>query len=518
MTLDMAHPMPVSVVLARTAEGRPDDIFLSDDEGTVTYGDFWSSVRRVAGGLRRLGVKRGDRVVLVMDNSREFLSAWFGISILGAVEVPLNPASFPSRLSHGIVHSGAAIVIIDAHHYRSLADVIDGIDGIVIVENIIVGGGVSSGKVTTFDQLLASESVEPVQLSARDTAAILYTSGSTGLPKGVIIPHGQHFTNGSQAVRAAEITEDDIVFLCLPLHHNMAQGYGVCPSILAGATVYLSRQFKRTTFWDEVDRAQATVFPFVGPMPALLIAQGADSRPNTLRVAYGIPISKDLHQEFERRFDLTLLHGYGSTEATIVAWGPLRGNRVLGSSGQIVPEFEVELRDENDQSVEAGDVGEICIRPKIPFSMFEGYHDDDRARTALRNLWYHSGDRGWLDKDENLWFDGRTDDVVRRFGEFISATEVEEAVARHPGVELVAAYGVPSEVAGQEVMIAVVMREGASFDSADLWEWCSEQLPRFARPRFVEVVADLPMTATGKIEKHKLRAQGPGPNTFDGRN
>jgi crotonobetaine/carnitine-CoA ligase len=323
--------------------------------------------------------------------------------------------------------------------------------------------------------------------------------------------------NAWQAVRQAEITSDDRIFVTLPLHHNMAQGYGVMAGVVAGAEIFISAGFKRSTFWDEVITSGSTVLPFVGSIVALLAAQGGPAD-NPLRVAYGVPVPPDLHEDFEERFGLRLIDGYGSTEATIPAWGSVRGDRAIGSSGKIIPEFEVAILDADDNALPPGEIGEIGIRAHEPSSMFKGYFNDpQRTVVALRNFWFHSGDRGRFDDLGNLWFEGRIDDVVRRFGEFISAKEVEDAVLMHDAVELAAAYGIASDVAGQEVMVTAVLKEGRTLSPEDLREHCRTHLPSFALPRFIQIVDELPMTPTGKIEKHKLRAEGVTTHTFDAR-
>ena len=345
----------------------------------------------------------------------------------------------------------------------------------------------------------------------------MYTSGSTGPAKGVILPHGQHYMNGWQATRQAEILPQDRIFVVLPLHHNQAQGYGVMAAVVSGAEVFIAPGFSRATFWQEANDARATVFVFIGSLLALLGAQEG-SPANTIRVAYGAMVPKELYLELERRFDMRIIDGYGSTEGTIPTWGSLDGERAVGSAGKVIPEFEVTIRNELDQELPVGQIGEICLRSREPFSMFQGYFANPELTVAAwRNFWFHSGDRGRFDENENLWFEGRVDDAIRRFGEFVSANEVENAVLTLDAVELVACYGVPDAVAGQEVMLAIVLRSGRGLAVEEVRTRIAELLPRFAVPRFVEFVDALPMTPSGKVEKHKLRARGTTDATFDAR-
>jgi carnitine-CoA ligase len=516
--MTMAQPAlrTLPALLARNAEEDGDRAFLSDADRTLTRAEVWRRARAAASGFAALGLVPGDRVAVILDNSLEFVATWFGLATAGLVQVPLNPALRGDRLTHALEHSGARVVVADAAYVEQIEAIAD---RLAHLEIVLVHGEATSRVLTLRPLADALDGVdaEPPAVAFSDTAAILYTSGSTGLPKGVIVPHGQHYMNGWQAARQAELTTDDRMFVTLPLHHNMAQGYGVMPAVVAGAAVHVSPGFKRATFWDEIIAADATVFTFIGSIIALLAGQDGPAD-NPVRVAYGVPVPREHHEAFERRFGLRLLDGYGSTEATIPAWGSLRGERRIGSSGRVVPEFEISIVDDDDVVLPAGSVGEIAVRPREPFSMFQGYfRDPERTVVALRNLRFHTGDRGRFDTEGNLWFEGRIDDVIRRFGEFVSAKEVEDAVMSHRDVELVAAYGVASDVAGQEVMVAVVPHDGAIIDAAELRAHCGTRLPAFAVPRYVEFVAELPMTATGKVEKHKLRSRGVTTDAFDSR-
>ncbi|GAA1515719.1 ATP-dependent acyl-CoA ligase [Nocardioides humi] len=493
---------------------------MRDRSGTLTFAETRRTVRAVAGGLRQVGVRPGERVAVLLERPREAVLAWLATGVVGAVEVPVNPELFGDRLRYVLAHSGSVVAVVEEHLLSRLDELAEGLSELRAV--VVVGEGASRHLPTTsFDDLLLAEPwegedpVDPGRL-----AALLYTSGSTGPPKAAMVPHGQHYMNAFQAARAAGISSADTVFLCLPLHHNMAQGYGVAPALLAGAQVHLAGRFDRRAFWREIAESGATTFPFVGAMLALLAGQDLAPPPHRLRVGYGIPVSKAMHDQFADRFGVRLVHCYGSTEATIVTWSDDGTDRVAtpGSCGWTVPEFEVELQDECGRAVPTGATGEICVRPREPASMFLGYHDDP-ARTVevLRGLWFHTGDRGRFDDDGELWFEGRTEDVIRRFGEFIAASEVEDVFEAHEAVQQAVAVGVPSEVVGEEVLVAVTLREPSSVSAAELWAWARERMPRYAVPRYVDIVADLPMTTTGKVQKHVLRSAGPSGSTYDAR-
>jgi carnitine-CoA ligase len=521
----------IPALLQLNAERDPHGLFLADPDGSLTRAEVYQQAQRMAGGLAtEIGVTHGDRVAILLGNCRPFVQAWFGLSLLGAIEVPVNPALTGFGLIHILNHSGSRALVTDTTTLRAVADIADHLQHL---ESIVVVGDDPSPSVTSvgrgpvavhaFAELLESVPLHaPAPVTYADISALMYTSGSTGPPKGARIPHGQHYMNGWQAWHAARLTPGDSIYVCLPLHHNMAQGYGVLAGLVSGSAVYLAERFDRTSFWHEVRACGATVLPFVGALFALLNKQppDPDGHPdldNPIRVAYGIPISSAMHEEFERRFGIELIHAYGSTEATIPAWntGP---DRVLGAAGRVLEDFEVRILDEDDRPLPPGTSGQICIRPREPFAMFSGYHaDDKRTVAAWRNLWFHSGDTGRIDNSGFLWFERRTEDVIRRLGEFIAAPDVEEAASRCAEVQLAAAFGVPSELAEEEVMLVVVRQPGALLTESGLRDRLSRDLPPFAVPRFLEFVDEIPMTPTGKVEKYRLRARGVGERTFDAR-
>jgi carnitine-CoA ligase len=506
-------------MLRLNAEAEPDRTFLTDDTGALTRAETLAMALRMAAAFEGMGVARGEPVALLMENRREFLECWFGLASLGAVEVPVSPNAVGPRLTHVLNHSGSRVLVADAALLPQVAGVARDLTALRTV--VTIGEWEQAGmEVVPYGDLRANErQIQPAGLTYADPVAVLYTSGSTGPAKGALISHGHHYANGHQPVSELGITVDDVIHLCLPLHHNMAQGYGVWAAIVAGARLNMKPRFVSAEFWPEVRSASATVLPFVGAMLALLAkapAQPGDAN-NPLRLGYGLPIPRELHAGFEERFALRLVHCYGSTEATIPTWdvGP---DRVVGSCGRAIADYDLRIVDELDQPLRPGEVGEICVRSQEPNSMFSGYYRDP-ARTveSCRNLWFHTGDRGLLDETGHLWFVDRMGDAIRRHGEFVSSYEVEQVLMGHPAVQLAAAYPVPSELIEEEVMVAVVPRGGHTVSAEELRLWCRGRLAAHAIPRFVDFRSELPLTPTGKIEKYRLRAEGVTASTDDAR-
>ena len=513
------HERTLPGLLAGQAERRPDAPFVLDESGALTWAEALQLARGMSAAFADLGVSRGDSVAIMLDNRRELLASWFGLGCLGAVEVPVNPANIGDRLAHILAKSGCHELVVQAEYLPQVDAVADRVPEL---RRVLVVGDATSERFDSvpFAELEADPARAPdVTVRFSDPAAVMFTSGSTGPAKGAVLSHGQHYVNGHQPASLFGLTSADTLYVCLPLHHNMAQGYGVCVSLVSGAAVRVAPRFDLATFWDDVRDHSATVLSFVGAMLVLLAKRppGADDADNPLRVGFGVPIPAALHEEFENRFGLRLVHCYGSTEATIVAWG--HGDaRKPGAAGRPLPDYDVRILDEDDLPVPAGTPGEICVRPDEPYSMFSGYfRDPEQTASAWRNLWFHTGDRGWLDEDGDLWFSDRMGDVVRRMGEFVSSYEVEQALVAHPDVLIAAAYGVPSELIEEEVMVAVVPQPGASPAPGTLRDWCADRLPSHAVPRFVEVLEELPMTPSGKVEKYKLRRRGVTPETDDAR-
>ena len=506
-------------MLRLNAEGAPERPFLTDEAGTLTRAQTLTMARRMAAAFAGFGVESSEPVALLMENRREFVESWFGLATLGAIQVPVSPNAVGARLAHVLNHSRSRVLIAEA----ALLPQVHAIrDELGTLERLVVVGdwGEPGFDTVGYGELRSVEREhEAEDLTYADPVAVLYTSGSTGPAKGALISHGHHYANGHQPVAELGIQADDVIHICLPLHHNMAQGYGIWPAIVAGASVNLRPRFVASEFWADVAAAGATVLPFVGAMLALLAKAPptAADHDNPLRLGYGLPIPRELHAGFESRFGLRLVHCYGSTEATIPTWdaGP---DRVIGSCGPVIEDYELRIVDELEQPLAPGETGEICVRSREPYSMFSGYYrDPEKTVEAWRNLWFHTGDRGYLDATGRLWFVDRKGDTIRRLGEFISSYDVEQVLMGHEAVQLVAAYPVPSELIEEEVMVAVVPRPGFEIDAEELRRWCEGRLPRHAIPRFIDIRSELPLTPTGKIEKYKLRAEGVTPSANDAR-
>jgi crotonobetaine/carnitine-CoA ligase len=350
-----------------------------------------------------------------------------------------------------------------------------------------------------------------------DVAVILYTSGTTGPPKGVLLSHRANVNLARHTVELMGYTPDDRLYSVFPLYHSNARYCSVMAGLEAGADVLQHRRFTASGFWDICRSEAITAFNYQGAMMSILHKQEPrpDDRDHRVRVAFGAPCPAEVFESFEERFGVRLTEIYGSTETSLICEMPPERRRV-GTAGQESSLYHVAVVDEWDRAVPRGTPGEIIARPKRPGWMFDGYDGDPAATaSAWRNLWFHTGDRGVLDDDGFLTFLDRVKDTVRRRGENVSTWEVERVVAEHPSVAQAAAYGVSSELSEEEVMVAVVPAPGATVDPADLLQHCAGRLTSFATPRFVRTVDELPLTPSQRVEKYRLREEGVTPDTFD---
>lgn len=487
----------------------------------VGYRELDAVSDRVAAGLTELGLHAGDRVCVLMRSSVACLQVWFGLAKAGVVEVPLNVASGRYLLRYFLEHAGAKAVVCDAEFESLVGEC--GADVDSLRHLIVHGDGCESAspKRLTRHRLRELGEQPPARTAGvkpTDTAVILYTSGTTGPPKGVLLSHRANINLARHTVDLLGYTEQDRLYSVFPLFHSNARYCSIMAAIEAGADLVVDRTFSASRFWDRCREQGITAFNYQGAMMSILHKRPRrpDDSDNPVRLAFGAPCPPEIFTSFERRFGVKLTEIYGSTEVSIVTDMPPH-RRKIGTAGSASANYDVAVVDERDEFLPPGAAGEIVARPTKPGWMFDGYHamPEETAR-SWRNLWFHTGDRGYLDENGYLVFLDRLKDTVRRRGENISSWEVERVVSTHPAVAQAAAYGVSSELSEEEVMVAVVLVPGQRFDPAELIAHCAGSLTSFALPRYVRVLPELPMTPSQRVEKYKLRAEGVTQDSWDG--
>ena len=518
---DPAVPAREDCVLKAMLDSRarryPDRRFaLFEDGSTWTYGECLADVRSAAAALQRLGVKKGDRVIAWLPTGRAMILTWFAANYLGAVFVPLNTAYRGDVLAHVVNASEGRLMV--AHH--SLVARLDDLALPHLQQVIAVGSGASTRhpNLTLLDETALQGDAGALDDSAEidhwDIQSIIYTSGTTGHSKGVLSPYLQLYITA--AVCYGYMGEGEAILVNLPMFHVGGTSPTYCALIRSGS-IYLVDGFSTTRFWDQVREGNCvTTSGLIGVMSAFLAK--AEPKPNDgdnpLQCITMFPINDDTVR-MAQRFGFDYLTGFNMTEVSTPLVTDLN-TRVYGACGKPRSGVQTRLVDEHDVEVPRGEIGELIVRSDAPWAMTAGYNGQpDATAAAWRNGWFHTGDLFRQDENGNHFFVDRKKDTIRRRGENISSFEVENAVHQCPDVDEVIAVGVQSEIAEQEVLIAVTSKPGRQVDPRALTECLIPKLPYFMVPRYIRVVAEIPKTETNKPRKVIFRDAGVTPDTWD---
>jgi crotonobetaine/carnitine-CoA ligase len=448
------------------------------------------------------------------SNRVEFLETVLGCGWIGACAVPINSASMGPQIEYLLADSGAVLLVMEAGFMQRLAAADLSRSALRRIWQVGEGSCDASRPVEPWPH--ANGRVEPEDVQAGDTFAILYTSGTTGPVKGVLCPHAQYYWWGVNTAGVLGLTGDDVLCTTLPLFHINALNT-FAQAAVTGCRVVFLEKFSASGFWPAMQRCGATAVYLLGAMVPILLAQapGAAEREHRVRIGLGPGVPESAGAAFRERTGVTLLEGYGSTETNFVIATQPSSPRA-GVMGWLRPGFEARVVDELDNELAAGEAGELVLRAHEPFAFATGYFGrPDKTVEAWRNLWFHTGDRVVRDADGAFVFVDRIKDAIRRRGENISSWEVEQVLMSHPAVAAVAVYPVRSELAEDEVMAAVIVRDEAALQPAELAAFCEARLPKFAIPRYIALVAELPRTENGKVQKYKLRERGVPPGCWD---
>lgn len=509
-------------LLEERAASSKDKTFLYFRDKQVSYKELNNTSNRVSNGFLELGINKGDHISVMLPNCPEYLYSWFGLAKIGVVHVPINNLYKGEFLRYVIDHSDSRAIIIHEQFLERLKLIendLPKLEKVILVDG--ASSSVSKFEVIPFEQLIKSSDTNPgIDVGQYSVDAIVYTSGTTGLPKGVMRTHGYSCHSAIAESKFRNLSDNDILYTCLPLFHQNAQLSTTLGSLAAGASMALGEKFSASNFWNEIRKYKATQFNLIGAMLSYLYKQPPreDDADQPARFVSGAPISKDLYQKFKDRFNVKFMEGYGLTESGLIAVNLYHEpNPKLGSFGKATPSFDVRIVDDEDNEVEPLTIGEIVSRPKLPNIMMAGYYKmPDKTLETLRNLWFHTGDYGMMDYDGYFYFVDRKKDYLRVGGENISSMQVEMTINSHPKVAESAALGIQLEAGAEDNMVLyVVLKKGEKLTPEQFIEWCQERLPKFAVPRFVEFLDELPKTPTEKVEKYKLKERGIGANTWD---
>jgi crotonobetaine/carnitine-CoA ligase len=445
------------------------------------------------------------------------------MSKAGMIDVPINLANKGDFLSHIINSSDSKVIVIDRQlidRLKFIENDVPKLEKVVVVTRVPAAEAMPGLRFKALDyNELANSSSERVRVDVRahEPQQIIYTSGTTGPAKPVLHSHAHIYHSALEYIEASRSAPRDIFFTCLPMFHANARILCVYPAMLLGTKVVVYERFSASRFWDWTRQAKATIFNSLGAMANFIYNQPRKENDgdNPIRVCMAYPMPAAIYEDFEKRYNLKVVEGYGLTELAIITYNPWDAPKV-SSCGKATKSFEVAIVDENDFPVPAGTVGEIVARPKLPWIASLGYYNmPEKSVELLRNCFYHTGDAGYLDEDGYLYFVDRIKDYIRVRAENISSFEVERSVNAHPKVAESAAVSVKSEHAEDEVKIVVVLKQGENLAPEELLDFCQERMPYFAIPRYVEFVESLPKTPTDRVQKNLLREAGITANTWD---
>lgn len=485
----------------------------SDRHIQWTANELVEVVSTRAATLAHQGVSRGDRVALMCSNRAEFMEVLLACAWLGAIAVPINTASRGMQLAHMLGNSGARMMVAE----ESFLEVIQALDhGGLALEQVWVIGAQrlvdatwEAGVSVTAMPERGTSPLAPAALGDGDPFVILYTSGTSGLSKGVVCPHAQFFWWGTHTGGDLEVRAGDVLYTCLPLFHTNALN-AFFQAVMHDAALIADKRFSASGFFQALVETRATITFVLGAMVPILLSRPVTEleRAHYVRIALAPGVPEQFHQPFISRTGIALVDGYGSTETNSVIGGRPHTQRP-GYMGHLAKGFTARVVDENDQPVADGTPGELILRADQPFAFASGYFGmPEKTVEAWRNLWFHTGDRVVRSADGYFRFVDRLKDAIRRRGENISSFEVEQVLLSHSAIEVAAVYAVKSELAEDEVMAAILLKQDARLDPLELIRYCEPRLPYYAVPRYLDFVSALPKTENGKIQKYKLRESG----------
>ena len=492
----------------------------------MTYAELYDQAARLAALLeQRLDPARPPHVAVLLDNTPDYVVTLAAAGLLGACVVGLNHTRRDEHLARDITHTDVQIVITDPRHLPLLVPVAGDLDlpgGLLVSSRYAEGDdpAVTLGEPLEAALEALTTGADPGrEPDVESLWALVFTSGTSAAPKAVRCTQQRLLVTGNRMTMLLDIGPDDVGYLAMPLFHSNSLMVGLAPALVAGASVGLARRFSASRFLDDVRRYGATWFNYTGKPLAYLLAtpQRPDDADNPLRLAYGNEGSPQVVEAVAARFGIAVVDVFGSTEGAVAldrsgdpprgSLGKLRpGIAIVDGEGNKVPRARF---DEDGRLANAEEcVGEIVNTEGM--GPFEGYYRNEEAMArATRNGWYWSGDLAYMDADEWVYFAGRTSDWLRVDGENFPAAPIEAIVARHPDVMLASVFGVPDTDAGDQVMVALVLREGATFDGRSFATWLDAQpdlSPKW-RPRYVRISRALPTTPTNKVLTRTLQHQ-----------
>jgi acyl-CoA synthetase (AMP-forming)/AMP-acid ligase II len=489
----------------RQAREQPDAPFVIAPETgrTLTYGGLKRLSEALAGYLAGAGLRRGDKVAFMLHNSYQAARLLIGVMYSGCVVTPLNLLSQRSQLAYVLGHSDARLVFTSAEHRPALEAALADVDRRIAIVTLDPDAEEALGPAAATGPL--------PEVAQDDEAMLMYTSGTTGTPKGCVLSHRSVVAGGEYVSEAHALGRDDRVLCAMPLYHINGQIVTMVAPLVHGGSVVLPHRFSASGYWDLVAKYQCTWINVVPTMIAYLLngaapdARGAvASRVRFCRSA-SAPLPPDLHRAFEARFGIGIIETFGMTETNAPCFtNPLdTAKRKIGSPGRAFGNEARIIDTSTGATLPAGAAGEIMVRGDNVMTRY--YKDEDAtARTLEPDGWMHTGDIGYLDQDGFVFVTGRMKELIIKGGENIAPREIDEALLKHPAVLEAAAVGIPDPGYGQEIMVCVVLKPGRSCTVDELASFAQRELGRYKTPKVIKLVQELPKGPSGKVQRLKL--------------
>jgi carnitine-CoA ligase len=485
-------------------------LFATIDGRDITYVELENKSRDIALNLLDIGVQKGDRVSTLLPNCVEIVLTWFGVARMGGVWTPLNAGLIGTDLEHTLRDSGAKVLVTDAEN-RSKIDSLE-----TTIRNRFQTFVVNDPKSDyhPFELLSARNCNQRLlpEVAPSDPALILYTGGTTGLPKGVVTPSLSLIYGGMRYAEGFEVNEGEIHFTTLPLFHAIAVQMAIMGPLMYDMTTVIDKRFSVSNYWKRVKETRANIIDPIGAMLTMLCQQPpkVDDADHNVRVSIGVwnQIPDYVPDLFKSRFGIPMVDVYGLSEG---GGACITTNRLSDyttrSNGKTHGWYEMCVADENGIPVGAGESGQILLRPLYPHMGMIGYHNaPEKTLESMRDMWLHTGDIGHMDSDGNFFFGGRKAHWIRRRSENISAYEIEEILGKHPAIKEVVVVGVKAEIGEDDIKAFIIPMSTKSTDPSDIVVWCQGKLAPFKIPRYFEFVEEFPRSlAKGEIERGVLK-------------
>ncbi len=497
--------MTLYEMLARSAAANPAAPALQFRDRTYSYGELLTLVEGFAAGLSALGIGKRARIALLLPNCPPFVIAYLGAGRAGATVVPINVLYRPDEARY-ILTDSEVEVLITAEPFRPLVQALRPLAP-TLKHVVMVSETPSDAGEIAFAALCGHAPGRGVALSERDVAVILYTSGTTGRPKGAMLTHRNLLADAEACTKVLNVTTDDCFLSALPLFHAFAAMVFLVLPVYTGSRSYLMERFLPTHTLQVLEESRATVFGGVPSMFGLMLQLSRELHPDLsalrLCVSGGAPLPPETWMAFEEVYDVKMVEGYGLTEASpVVAVNPPEGVRKPGSIGLPLPGIQVKVVDEKGRAVGPGIIGELAIRGG---NVMKGYlKRPEETKQVLRSGWLFTGDLMRADEDGYLYIAGRKKELIIVGGLNVYPGEVERVLVEHPAVLEAAAFGVPDPTRGEAVWAAVVLRPEARATDKELQAFCRERLAAYKVPRGIDFTSELPKNALGKVLRHLL--------------